>query len=407
MHALKPVAGIKTLPNQRKEYRPVDLFSGVNSAAARRYHETMPGYAPTPLISLDSLAAELGIAGVFVKDESHRFGLNSFKALGGSFGMARLLADKLGLDRETITDEALTSAGVKEKISQTVCVSATDGNHGRGVAWCAARIGCRAVIYLPKRSAPFRVEAIEKEGAQTHVTDLNYDDTVRLATRTARENNWTLMQDTSMPGYEQIPGWIMQGYTTMVAEALEQLQQEGIQKPTHIMIQAGVGSMAAAVLGFLVEKYHADHPTTLIIEPENAACFYKSILAGDGLPHRVTGDLQTRMAGLACGEPNPPAWEILRDYADFFVVCPDFVTAEGMRRLAAPCGTDAKVVSGESGAVGVGLLELLMAKPDLAEHRKAMRLDTDAVVLAFSTEGDTDPDGYRQIVQKGRCPAPI
>jgi diaminopropionate ammonia-lyase len=165
--------------------------------------------------------------------------------------------------------------------------------------------------------------------------------------------------------------------------------------------------MAAAVLGFLVETFHAEHPTTLILEPEKAACFYKSILAGDGQPHVVTGDLQTRMAGLACGEPNPAAWEILRDYADGFVICPDYVTAEGMRRLADPYGTDEKVVSGESGAVGIGLLELLMGKPDLAEHRKAMGLDKDAVVLAFSTEGDTDPDGYRQIVHRGQCPSPI
>ncbi len=407
MNALKPVAGIKTLPNQRKKYHPATLFSEENSAIVRRYHQTMPGYAPTPLVGLDSLAAELGVAGVFVKDESHRFGLNAFKALGGSFGMARLLTDKLGQDIGDINDQVLTSAEVKEKIGNPVFISATDGNHGRGVAWCAARLGCRAVIYLPKGSAPFRVAAIEKEGAEAHVTDLNYDDTVRLATRTARENNWTLMQDTSMPGYTDIPGWIMQGYTTMVAEAMEQLQLKGIEKPTHVLIQAGVGSMAAAVLGFLVEKFHADHPTTIIIEPENAACFYKSILAGDGQPHNVEGDLQTRMAGLACGEPNPPAWKILRDYADFFVICPDFVTAEGMRRLAAPYRTDAKVVSGESGAVGIGLIELLMGKPDLTEHKKTLGLDKDAVVLAFSTEGATDPEGYRQVVDQGQCPSPI
>ncbi len=407
MEEIKPVAGIKTLPNQRKKYHPVTLFSEANSATVRGYHKTMPGYAPTPLVGLDNLAAELGVAGVFVKDESHRFGLNAFKALGGSFGMARLLADKLGQAMEDITDKNLTSEEVKEKISQTVFISATDGNHGRGVAWCAARLGCKSVIYLPKGSAPFRVAAIEKEGAQAHVTELNYDDTVRLATRTACENNWTLMQDTSMPGYEEIPGWIMQGYTTMVAEALEQLQQTGIEKPTHVLIQAGVGSMAAAVLGFLVEKFHAAHPTTIIIEPENAACFYKSIQAGDGQPHNVAGDLKTRMAGLACGEPNPMAWETLRDYADFFVVCPDFVTAEGMRRLAGPYGTDEKIVSGESAAVGVGLTELLMGKPELAIHRKAMGLDKDSIVLAFSTEGNTDPDGYRQIVDQGQCPSPI
>lgn len=193
----------------------------------------------------------------------------------------------------------------------------------------------------------------------------------------------------------------MQGYTTMIAEALEQLLLKGIHRPTHVFLQAGVGSMAGTVLGFLVEKFHGNHPATGIIEPKNAACIYKSALVGDGFPHRVEGALETRLAGLACGEPNPMGLEILRDYADFFVSCPDYVTAEGMRTLANSYGIDEKVISGESGAVGIGLLDLLMGKSELAVLRKAMGLDKDAVVLAFSTEGDTDPDGYEEIVHQG------
>jgi len=199
----------------------------------------------------------------------------------------------------------------------------------------------------------------------------------------------------------------MQGYTTMVAEALEQIEQMDGPMPTHVFLQAGVGSMSGAVLGFLVEKFKGEHPTTIIIEPKNAACMYQSIQAGDGQPHRIAGDLATIMAGLACGEPNPMGWEILRDYADFFGSCSDYVAAEGMRRLASPLRNDPMIVSGESGAVGSGLLELLMTKAGLAEYKDVMGLNNDAVILAFSTEGDTDPDGYRQIVHQGRCPSPL
>lgn len=404
---MKPTDGIKVLTNQRKPYHHLTLFSEETCKAVRRFHNSMADYAPTPLVILDNLAAKLGIAKVFVKDESHRFGLNAFKALGASYGMARLLADKLGRALETITDEYLTSPEVKEKISKTVFVSATDGNHGRAVAWCATRLGCKSVIYLPHGAAPFRVEAIHKEGAKAHVTNLNYDDAVRLATQKANENSWTLMQDTAMPDYEEIPAWIMQGYTTMVAEALEQIKQMGAPRPTHVILQAGVGSMSGAVLGFLVEKFKGSHPQTVIIEPENAACMYKSIQAGDGKPHRVAGDLETIMAGLACGEPNPMGWNILRDYADVFVSCPDYVTAEGMRQLANPLGADRKIVSGESGAVGIGLLESLVGNPVLADHQKIIGLDKNSVVLVFSTEGDTDPDGYQKIVYNGLCPSPV
>lgn len=395
---MKPVDGIKILANQRKPYHPVTLFSEETCKTVRRFHNSMDAYEPTPLVSLDNLADELGVAKIIVKDESHRFGLNAFKALGASYGMARLLVEKLGHATETITDGYLTSPDVKEKIRETVFVSATDGNHGRAVAWCATRLECKSVIYLPKGAAPFRVEAIQKEGAEAHVTDLNYDDTVRLATQKAHENGWTLMQDTAMPGYEQIPAWIMQGYTTMVAEALEQIAQMGGPMPTHVFLQAGVGSMSGAVLGYLVEKFTGEHPASVIIEPENAACMYKSILAGDGRPHRVGGDLETIMAGLACGEPNPMGWEILRDYADFFMSCPDYVTADGMRRLADPIEADVKIVSGESGAVGIGLLESLMGPSVLKDLQRAVGLDNNSVVLVFSTEGDTDPEGYRKIV---------
>jgi len=402
MNTLQPVNVIKLFANQRKPYYPVKLFSAETCQAVRRFQNSMADYERTPMVSLDSLAAKLGVAKVYVKDESSRFGLNSFKALGCSFGMANLLAEKLGIAAENITDAVLISKGAKKKTGDTVFVSATDGNHGRGVAWCAARYGCRAVIYLPKEAAPFRVAAIQNEGAEAHVTDLNYDDTVRLATQKARENGWTLVQDTAMPGYEQIPSWIMQGYTTMVAEALDQIEQRGGPLPTHVFLQAGVGSMSGAVLGYLLEKYRGGHPKTIIIEAKNAACMYKSILAGDGKPHRVEGDLETIMAGLACGEPNPIGWEILRDYADYFVSCPDYVTVEGMRRLANPIGADHKIVSGESGAVGIGLIELLLSKPEWAEHRNAISLDRRSIVLAFSTEGDTDPAGYRKNVYPGQ-----
>lgn len=355
--------------------------------------------------SLTALSRRLGVRDIWIKDESPRFGLNAFKVLGGAYAVGKYLADRLGIDIAELSFARLRSPEVKAKLGDVTFVTATDGNHGRGIAWAATQLGQRSVVFMPKGSSERRLEHIREEGADAFMTAVNYDDTVRLARRYADEHGGVLMQDTAWAGYEQIPAWIMQGYGTLVDEALEQIEAgEPGARPTHVLLQAGVGSFAASVVGHLVARFGPDRPHTVIVEPSEAACIYKSALINDGKPHAVPGDLPTIMAGLACGEPSVTAWEILRDYADVFVSCPDYVAATGMRMLGNPLPGDPPVVSGESGAaVGLGVLRLAAAGRPLAE---ALRLGSDARVLIINTEGDTDPDAYRSIVWDGLHAAP-
>lgn len=380
------------------------LFTEDQTRHIRKFHRSIEAYEETPLVSLDDLARELGVAKIFIKDESSRFGLNAFKALGGTYGMAKILCKKLGVKLEDVDFNYLKSREAKERIGKITFATATDGNHGKGVAWAAKQLDQSAVVYLPKGAAKRRVEAIIEEGAQAYVTDLNFDDTVRLAFKEAKKNGWYAIQDTSWEGYEEIPAWIMQGYTTMGEEALDQMKLEGVLKPSHLFLQAGVGGMAGAILGYYVNKFQGNHCKTIIIEPDNAACIYKSAQAGDGKPHSVTGDLETIMAGLSCGDPHPIGWEILRDFASAFMTCPDYIAARGMRILANPLGEDKKVIAGESGAVGVGLLSLLMQRPELRKIKDDLGIHADSTILIFNTEGDTDPVNYRSIVWDGKYP---
>lgn len=367
----------------------------------RQLHESMNGYAKTPLHSLPGLARCLGIKNILVKDESHRFGLNAFKSLGAAWAMVRIMAEKLGKNQENQDFSFFQQSGVREKIRDLVFVTATDGNHGRGMAWAAKILGCKAVVYMPAGTVAIRVKNIENQGAKVIVTNCNYDDSVRLAAQAAKENNWHLVQDTAMEGYEKVPAWILQGYTTMAAEALEQVEEKGHDLPTHLFLQAGVGSMPAAVLGYYANVFKKLCPATYIMEPDKADCMYRSALAGDGRPRTVTGALDTMMAGLACGEPNPFAWKILRDFSAGFFSCADQVAARGMQLLARPNPGDPGIVSGESGAVGIGLIHYIMTDPVFVRFKEKMNLGPGSTLLCFSTEGDTDPDNYQKIVHQG------
>lgn len=406
MQFFNDILGIKAIISSSDNGEFPGFLNEKATKIARKFHSSIEGYKATPLVALDNLANSLGVSKIYVKDESYRFGLNSFKALGGTFAIANLLCEILNLDINEVDFQFFKSPRIKEKIKDITFVTATDGNHGRGVAWAATQLGCKSVVYLPKGAAKKRIEAIAEAGAVVHVTDLNYDDAVRLASKTAQEEGWYIIQDTAWEGYEKIPNWITQGYATMADEALDQLSLEGVQKPTHVFLQAGVGSLAGGVLGYYVNKFNGSHPTTIIMEPENVACIYKSALEDDGKPHFVTGDLDTIMVGLACGEPNPITWNILRDFAKAYVSCPDYVSARGIRILANPIKDDKRIISGESGSVGAGLVSLLMEKDELMELREALGLNKDSVVLIFSTEGDTDPKNYRDIVYDGKYPYP-
>jgi diaminopropionate ammonia-lyase len=392
------------MPKSDDQY--LSIMESAQVASARKFHSGFPQYSSTPLKSLACMAEQMGLGGVFVKDESYRFGLNAFKVLGGSFAIARYIAQQLGRDVSTLTYDELVSEQMRKDFGQAILFTATDGNHGRGVAWAAKQLGQKAVIRMPKGTTKARFDNIAKEGAVVTIEEVGYDACVRMAAaEAAATEHGVLVQDTAWEGYEEIPSWIMQGYSTMISEADDQLSLYGVKRPTHILIQAGVGSLAGAVQGYFFNLYQDDAPKVVVVEAQTADCHYRSALAGDGSTRIAEGEFDTIMAGLACGEVNPISWDILRNHAAAFVSCPDWVSARGMRMLAAPRKGDAQVISGESGAVCVGLLSALMERDEYRELRELLALSKDSQVLLFSTEGDTDPERYGSIVWDGAYPS--
>lgn len=392
-------AKFKWVLRERSQEKPARLaeFSEQQARKVQRFHSSFKEYRPTPLTELSQLARDLGIKNLFVKDEAYRFGLNAFKVLGGSFAIGSYIAQQLGEDIDALPYVRLISDDVRSRLGAKTFITTTDGNHGRGVAWTANRLRQQAVVYMPQGSAAERLENIRAEGARAELTEMNYDDTVRYTSELAQQNGWVIVQDTAWEGYTEIPLWIMQGYMTMALEAYEQLQV----KPTHIFLQAGVGSLAGAVQGFFASVYGDSCPLTVIVEPEKADCLYRTAAADDGKLHNVTGKLDTIMAGLACGEPNSIAWEILGSCSDGFVSCPDHTAAQGMRILGNPLAGDMKVVAGESGAATVGLVAEALRDERLSDLKQVLQLDENSVVLCFNTEGDTDKANYRRIVWDG------
>lgn len=400
MDAMKWVVNTMT----KSEDTNLAIMSIEEGEKARAFHQSFPQYEVTPLTELPLMADHLGLGTLFVKDESYRFGLNAFKVLGGSYSMAKYVAQKLGKDVSELTYDVFTSEELRKEFGQATFFTATDGNHGRGVAWAAKRLGQKAVIFMPKGTTETRLKNIEKEGATVTIEELNYDDCVRKAVaEAAKVDNGVVVQDTAWDGYEEIPSWIMQGYGTMALEAGDQLNEKGVM-PTHIFVQAGVGSLAGAVTGYFTNLYKDApvKPKIIVVEAQAADCLYQGALAGDGKPRIVGGDLQTIQAGLACGEPNTISWDILRNHVDVFVSAPDWVAELGMRMTAAPLKGDKPIISGESGAVPFGTVAAIMTMDAYKELRDELGLGKDSKVLCFSTEGDTDPIRYKEIVWEGK-----
>ena len=387
---------IKVLAYQPKgnEHKGFELFSENQAIKVRAYHQTIPGYEPTPLINLENLSSKLGVKGIYVKDESFRFGLNAFKSLGSSYCMGELLIEKLGLNNDPDFSR-LTTKEAREALGEMTFVTATDGNHGRGVAWSAKMLGHKSVVLMPKGTAAERLENIRKLGADAWITDVEYDATVQMAAKLAKERGGILVQDTAWAGYESVPLKIMQGYLTLGLEIVEAMKDT---KPTHLFLQAGVGSMAAAVAAFFVNYYGKECPKIIIVEPNGADCLYKTAEAADGAIHAYEGELKSIMAGLCCGIPCTVAWDLLDQCADCFVSMPDWVAADGMRILGAPVPGDRRIISGESGASCFGLAADLLRKPDLSQLKEKVGLDENSVILCLSTEGATDRENYRKIV---------
>ncbi|MEM7210731.1 MAG: diaminopropionate ammonia-lyase [Pseudomonadota bacterium] len=359
----------------------------LNDAALDTARDTIgswAGYAPTPLHDLTGLAEEIGVAAIHYKDEANRFGLGSFKALGGAYAVARLLAKKIGCPLSEIVD-----GKHPDTVGQVTVCCATDGNHGRSVAWGAQRFGCRCVIFIHAHVSEGRKTAIEAYGAEVRRCDGNYDDSVREAQDTATREGWFVVSDTSYPGYMEIPRDVMQGYEVMASEAFDRLET----KPTHMFLQTGVGGMAAAIAACAKRRWGAERPRVVLVDPDQSACWVDTYAAGE--PTTVHGDLDTLMAGLACGEISALAWEILQDHAEAAMAVTDQSAIEMMRRLACPPASDPHVVAGESAVAG---LAGLAAALESDEMRSALGLNADSRVLVFGTEGDTDPDLYTELV---------
>ncbi len=368
------------------------------------FHKSIPKYEETPLVNLDNLSKEIGLKGFFVKDESYRFGLNAFKVLGGSYCIGKYIAQEADLKPEDIKFEKLTSKDVKDKTGEIYFTTATDGNHGRGIAWAANKLGHRSKVFMPKGTVKERLENIRRENSDADVYDLNYDDCVREAAKYAQENNGALVQDTSWDGYEEIPKWIMEGYMTFAYESYLKMKEKN-SLPTHVFLQAGVGSMAAAIVGFFANVMKDNLPTFVIVEPDTVDPFFKTVKANDGNLHSVEGDLDSIMAGLCCGEAATIAWDIISKYVKYFVSAEDGYSAHGMRLLGNPLDSDKKVISGESGAVTSGVVHKIMTDENLKDYKKQLNLNENSIVFCVSTEGDTDREGYRQIVWDGKYPS--
>ena len=380
----------------------LDLMSEENVTKANEFHKSFPQYSVTPLQKLSALASYLGVKGIYCKDESYRFGLNAFKVLGGSYAMGRYIAKELGRDISELPYNVLSSDKLREEFGQATFFTATDGNHGRGVAWAANRLGQKAVVRIPKGTTRTPFDNIAKEGAEVTIEEMNYDDCVRMAApEAAKTEHGIIVQDTAWDGYEEIPSWIMQGYGTLVLEADKQLKENGVERPTHVFVQAGVGSLAGAVVGYFAHKYKENPPVMVVCEASAADCLYRSAAQADGNLVNVTGDLQTIMAGLACGEGNTIGWDILKNHVTVFASCPDWMSAKATRIYANPLESDPHIVSGESGSVPLGLVYTALHDEDAKDLKEALKLDENSNILVISTEGDTDPIRYREIVWDG------
>ncbi|MBM7633161.1 diaminopropionate ammonia-lyase [Geomicrobium sediminis] len=360
---------------------------------------SFPNHKPTPLCSLQRLATELGVESIHVKDESKRFRLNAFKATGGLYAVSAELANTLDVSLSEITFSDLrVMANEQEPLT---FITATDGNHGRGVAFAASQLGQKSIVYMPKGSSEERLKAIQAEGASAEITDVNYDEAVRMASYTAEKFNYALVQDTAWQGYEEIPLRVMQGYATIAYEIVEELARSGQNPPTHVFLQAGVGSFAAAIATFLYHAYGEQSPKVILVEPDQAHCYYLSF-KNQSERTIVDGDMETIMAGLACGEPSTIAFELLQELAEGAFSCTDDVAALGMRMYANPIKEDERITSGESGAVTLGLVYRLLHNKELESFKDQMGLNETSRVLLINTEGDTDVQTYREVVWEGK-----
>lgn len=332
----------------------------------RAFHRGLPGYTPTPLHRLPGLAASLGLAEVYLKDESHRFGLEAFKVLGASWALHR----------------------IRERHAGSLTVSAaTEGNHGRGLAWAARQSGLRAVIYMRRSAVPARIERVRREGADVILVDGGYEDAVERCAAESAVHGWQVVADVGYEGYLEIPRWISEGYSTLFAEVEDQLVENRYRPPDVLLVQAGVGGLLHAAVDQV--RSHARQPLLAAVEPVEADPLFTSINAPDGEPTPSRGRVDSIMAGLNCARASLTAWPVVRRGVELFLTIEDRWAETAMGRLARPEPGDPAVVAGEAGAAGVAGLLALLTVPELDLARQFLRLGPTAAVLAINTEGAT------------------
>lgn len=331
---------------------------------------------------------------MLVKDESHRFGLNAFKALGSTYAVYQFIKKYLEASSlDCPAPEQFYRELHLPKRTFTFC-TATDGNHGRGVAWVARQLKQKAVIYMPRETVPARIESIRKERAEVVVVDGTYDDAVARCTKGARARGWQIISDTGWAGYEQIPRWIQAGYLTM----FEEIHADASHNVDVVIVQAGVGALAAAAAWYYNRTYPMPRPKLVSVEPLTADCCMQSIQTMSGEPITIEGDPSSIMAGLNCGTPSPVAWPFVKQGFDLFMTITDDAGREAMRTYYLPDGNDPRITSGESGAAGLAALTTLVNDPTFAAARELLQLDSSSRILVISTEGDTDPVGFAEVV---------
>jgi diaminopropionate ammonia-lyase len=367
------------------------VLTDVDFRTARDEITSWDGYAATPLVSLAAIAAEIGVGEILYKDEGPRFGLGSFKALGGSYAALRVLqreiSSRLGKD---VSLADIRNGAYAEDCAKITLVSATDGNHGRSLAWGCKRFGAPCRIYIHAEVSEGRAVAMRDLGAEVIRIDGDYDESVLLAKSEAEENGWFVVSDTSWPGYSLPPRDVMSGYGVMVQEICDTLDQA----PTHVFLQGGVGGLAAGVIAAMRQYWGDASPRPIIVEPELAACLFES--AKTGAATKVDIAEETLMAGLSCGEPSGLAWEILSEEATDYLTIPEELVAPTVRLLAKPLGNDAGVEAGESAVAGLAALIAAMADPSLAEK---LGLSSASRVLLIGSEGVTDQAIFNMIME--------
>ncbi|MEP3246394.1 MAG: diaminopropionate ammonia-lyase [Sneathiella sp.] len=374
-----------------------DVLTPQNFEEAAEEIKTWPGYAPTPLYSLKGLALALSIKGILYKHEGPRFGLGSFKALGGAYAALRILRNEIAQRRaqsgrtDDVTLEDIRNGRFTEEAASITLVSATDGNHGRSLAWGCRRFGAPCRIYIHAEVSEGRAETMRALGATVIRIEGDYDASVRLARLEAEKNGWFVVSDTSWEGYSEPPRDVMAGYGVMVEEMVNTLETP----PTHVFLQGGVGGLAASVSAAFRQHWKEESPRVVIVEPDRAACLFESAKAGEA--RAVTIERETIMAGLSCGEPSDMAWSILSEEARDFVTISDDVVSPAVRLLVNPLGSDPVIEAGESAVAGLAAAIMIARQKTL---RDTLGLDENSVILSIGSEGITDPEIHAKMLKE-------